>query len=320
MGWMYHDPYGAATGLLKLLNYVNNNPAPITGIEFYVNLLNTFVGKPPPILAGVVLGRQIALVGGYPTPHDYAASVGCAVMYGVLALIHLFNFLFSVYRGHYFYMTLGWILVCIFRVLGFSIRAIWSQDITRIHMALAGEFFLILGTYINLPFTILMAQRLFTWRHPVGGSRKLFIIVMIGIYIGILILAGAVVFAHFVPYLHSLSESTFTKYWDFEIAISILTSVIIGLYVLISVILTIWRPTIKDERLHTYQPWWIESFSPFYFPPRNAAQKADKIFMRKHSNHRDIVRVIAATPHKYSMVEGLSNERGNLKHNNHSIS
>lgn len=79
--------------------------------------------------------------------------------------------------------------------------------------------------------------------------------------------------------------------------------------------LSFWFPTKNDERLYTYQPWWIESFSPLYFVEKGAAQKAEETFMKRNSNHRHAIRVIAATHHHYKMVKGLSNERGDLKHN-----
>ena len=75
------------------------------------------------------------------------------------------------------------------------------------------------------------------------------------------------------------------------------------------------KPTTKDENLYTYQPWWIESFHPFYFVRPHAAQEAEESFMKRNHNHRHAIRVIAATHHHYKSVEGLSNERGNLKHN-----
>ena len=37
--------------------------------------------------------------------------------------------------------------------------------------------------------------------------------------------------------------------------------------------------------------------------------------MKRNSNHRHATRVIAATHHHFKMVKGLSNVRGDLKHN-----
>ena len=69
-----------------------------------------------------------------------------------------------------------------------------------------------------------------------------------------------------------------------------------------------WLPTSKDESRYTYQPWWIESFAPFYFVEKGAAQKAEASFMKRNSNHRHATRVIAATHHHFKMVKGLSNK------------
>ena len=48
---------------------------------------------------------------------------------------------------------------------------------------------------------------------------------------------------------------------------------------------------------------------------KNAAQKAEASFMKRNSNHRHATRVIAATHHHFKLVKGLSNQRGDLKHN-----
>ena len=79
--------------------------------------------------------------------------------------------------------------------------------------------------------------------------------------------------------------------------------------------LSLWLPTKKDENRYTYQPWWIESFAPFYFIKKGAAQEAAETFMKRNSNHRHATRVIAATHHHFKVVKGLSNQRGDLKHN-----
>lgn len=76
--------------------------------------------------------------------------------------------------------------------------------------------------------------------------------------------------------------------------------------------LSLWLPTKKDENRYTYQPWWIESFAPFYFIKKGAAQEAAETFMKRNSNHRHATRVIAATHHHFKVVKGLSNQRGIL--------
>ena len=60
------------------------------------------------------------------------------------------------------------------KFLGFLLRALWSTDILKIKFGLASEVFLIVSTFIIVSANLILAQRLFTWRHPVGGSRKLF--------------------------------------------------------------------------------------------------------------------------------------------------
>ncbi|PIS55180.1 hypothetical protein CJI97_001875 [Candidozyma auris] len=121
--------------------------------------------------------------------------------------------------------------------------------------------------------------------------------------------------AAFVPFIHFLSISAYESWKQ----VNMVSSVLIILYSLTSISLLglayFFQPTRKDENLYTYQPWWIESFSPFYFVKKNAAREAEETFMKRNSNHRHAIRVIAATHHHYNMVEGLTNQRGVLKHN-----
>ena len=48
---------------------------------------------------------------------------------------------------------------------------------------------------------------------------------------------------------------------------------------------------------------------------RKCCPKAEASFMKRNSNHRHATRVIAATHHHFKLVKGLSNQRGDLKHN-----
>lgn len=138
---------------------------------------------------------------------------------------------------------------------------------------------------------------------------------MITMYVVVGFLVVSTVLASFVPYINLLSKSAYVKWRKVNMA----TGICVILYSLTSISLIslsyLFPPTAKDESLYTYQPWWIESFSTFYFVQPGAAQNAEETFMKRNHNHRHAIRVIAATHHHYNMVEGLTNQRGNLKHN-----
>ncbi|KAK6460853.1 hypothetical protein DFJ63DRAFT_208399 [Scheffersomyces coipomensis] len=310
------DPeYTAVEGLFNLIGHMKNNPARGTGIALLVDLIHNLSGPNiPPTITKYAIGIQNNLFGGYPTPSQIAPNIVLTVLFFIIAIIHLALFLINFSRGHYFWISLGWVIYSLMRVIGFGLRAIWASDVTLLAIGLTSEVFSIIPSIVIVSLNLILAQRLFTWRHPVGGSRKLFWSVMFALYGVVILLVGVVISGSFIPYLHFLNQTT---YDNFRIVIKSVSILIIAysLTAIALIGLSFWLPTSKDENLYTYQPWWIESFSPFYFVEAGAAQRAEETFMKRNHNHRHAVRVIAATHHHYKMVKGLSNQRGDLSHN-----
>lgn len=87
-----------------------------------------------------------------------------------------------------------------------------------------------------------------------------------------------------VPYLYFLSRSNF----DMCRNVVKVTSVLICLYSLASMALVAFSfllPTTKAEKESlVYQPFWIKSFSPTYFPPKGAAKEGETLFVNHHIN------------------------------------
>ncbi|ABN67952.1 conserved hypothetical protein [Scheffersomyces stipitis CBS 6054] len=308
-------PYTAIKGVMHLIYAIQNSPDPGTGIIPLVEYAKNLLGpKIPDSIIYWNLGNQNGLFGGYPSRWDIAPSIAFAVIFFILAVMHLVIFGINFSRGHYFWITFIWGLNACMKVMGFSMRAYWSYDITRVKLGLASEVFCIIPFVIMVSFNLILAQRLFTWRHPVGGSRWLFWNFMFALYGFVCILLVVTIIASFFPYLYFLSYRAYFQYQQVVMA----TCILIIAYSLTSIALialSYWAPTKKDENLYTYQPWWIESFHPFYFVQPFAAQKAEETFMKRNHNHRHAVRVIASTHHHYNVVEGLNNQRGDLKHN-----
>ncbi|CAN3365221.1 hypothetical protein DICA3_E22540 [Diutina catenulata] len=303
------------TGIMALINSLFPVHDKGTGIKKLVDFSHHLLG--PIIPAEIIeynIGVQNNLFGDYPTSADVAPSILFAALFGVLLFIHLIIFAINTSRGHYFYISLAWVVYCAFRVIGFALRAVWAKDVTKIAVGLTSEVFCIVASIVIVSFNLLLTQRLFTWRHPVGGSRKLFWFFMLTTYAFVFVVIAITVMASFIPYLHFLQRKAYLSYQYVVMA----SAILILLYSLTSIALlalSYWAPTKKDERLYTYQPWWIESFAPTYFVRKNAAQQAEETFMKRNSNHRHATRVIAATHHHYNMVEGLSTSRGDLSHN-----
>ncbi|KAL6452705.1 hypothetical protein SBY92_000044 [Candida maltosa Xu316] len=309
------DPYTAATGLLEILFHVYDNPDRGTGIHVLVARCKNLLGnRLPPVFIHNAVGKQVNLFGKYPLHSDYAPSILFATLFAVIAVLHLAVFSINFYKGHYFFLNLVWSFIAVVRLVSFVLRATWTLDITMAREGIAGEILLVIPSILLISTNLILAQRLFTWRHPVGGSRRLFWIFMISLYAFVAILIVVAALGSAIPYLYFLSTKRFLLYINLNRWISIM--VILYTLTAVSLIgLSFWFPTKKDEKLYTYQPWWIESFSPFYFVKKGAAQEAEESFMKRNSNHRHAIRVIAATHHHYKMVKGLSNERGDLKHN-----
>ena len=309
------DDYSVSEGLIHLVLSINNGAAEGTGIMPLVGFAQNLIGKKLPAeLISYNVDTLNNLFGGYPTHADLAPSIVFTVLFGVFTIVHTIILCINTSRGHYFYLSYVWIFYSIMKFLGFLLRAVWATDILKIKCGLTSEVFLIVSTFVMVSANLILAQRLFTWRHPVGGSRKLFWGFMFATYGMVLVVVAITILASFVPYLYFLSEKSY-KSW---IKVVQFTAVLILAYCFTSVALiglSFWLPTKKDENRYTYQPWWFESFAPFYFVKKGAAQEAEATFMKRNSNHRHATRVIAATHHHFKMVKGLSNQRGDLKHN-----
>ncbi|KAK6199923.1 uncharacterized protein RJT21DRAFT_114367 [Scheffersomyces amazonensis] len=311
----YDPQYTTVEGVVNLILRMENYPARGTGISKLVDLVHNLSGPNiPPTVVSYVVGLQNNLFGSYPGTDEVGPSILFTVLFFIITLMHLLLFVINFSRGHFFWVSIGWIFYGLMRTVGFALRAVWASDVTLIAIGLTSEVLCIVPSIIIVSLNLILAQRLFTWRHPVGGSRKLFWGFMLTTYAVVILLIGVVIFGSFIPYLYFLNQSAYDSY---RVAVKSISILVIA-YSLTSIALiglSFWLPTSKDENLYTYQPWWIESFSPFYFVQPGAAQRAEETFMKRNHNHRHAIRVIAATHHHYKMVKGLSNERGDLKHN-----
>ena len=310
------DPYTPSVGFLRLAAAWMNNPDIGTGINRLVILVQSLLGPvvPPTIIDYVVL-EQNTLFGGYPTEAYFIPSIIFSVVFFIIGLVHVSIFIMNCSRGHYFWISGAWILYSMMKFIAFALYAAWAKEITLILTGLTSEILLIIPSIIIDSANLILAQRIFTWRHPVGGSRKLFWGIMLSLYALVLIIIGITIAASFIPYLWYLSTAAYNGWQRVVMASSILIILYTVAAMALIVLSFLWPPTTKDENLHTYQPWWIESFSPFYFVQPGAAQKAEETFMKRNHNHRHAIRVIGATHSHYKVVQGLSTERGDLKHN-----
>ncbi|KAK6454382.1 uncharacterized protein RJT20DRAFT_58310 [Scheffersomyces xylosifermentans] len=305
----------ASRGVYDLMLLLNHAMYKGTGVQLILNMGHNLVGPhiPKSILAYAVT-VQNNLFGGYPTSVDIVPCGVFSGVFGTFIILHLIIFSLNVSRGHYFTLSLFWAFTCLVRMISFIMRLLWAQDIQRMPTGVGSEVFLVLPSILLVSTNLLLAQRLFTWRHPVGGSRKLFWGIMLGLYIFVLILTLLTILASVIPYEYGLDFRMYNIYRNL-VKFTSVTIIIYTLTASLLIGLSYWSPTKKDENLYTYQPWWVESFSVFYFVKKGAAREAEESFMRRNHNHRHAIRVIAATHHHYNVVEGLNNQRGDLSHN-----
>lgn len=309
------DPYSATSGLLELLLHVFENPDRGTGVYVTVARGKNLVGDNlPPVFIHNVIGKQLNLLGKYPLHNDVAPLILFACIFLVITILHFALFLINYSRGHYFMLNLIWAFTMMIRMLSFILRATWAVNIVNVKEGIAGEVFFVIPNVLLVSTNLILAQRLFTWRHPVGGTRRLFWVFMISLYLLAAIILAVAILSSAIPYLYYLSTERFFVYINLNRWASIMV-IVYSLTATSLIGLSLWLPTKKDENRYTYQPWWIESFAPFYFIKKGAAQEAAETFMKRNSNHRHATRVIAATHHHFKVVKGLSNQRGDLKHN-----
>ncbi|CAX41507.1 conserved hypothetical protein [Candida dubliniensis CD36] len=310
------EEYTAIHGVSRILRFLNNYPAEGTGTLILSEKAKNLIGpKLPQILIDYSTATQLNLFGDYPNKSDIIPSAIFIGLFSIIAILHLIVFSINYYRGHYFWLSLGWVFYAICRILGFALRIVWSHDLTDCKVGITSEVFLIIPTVLIASFNLVLAQRIFTWRHPVGGSRKIFWTLMWILYA---LVAGVVAMTIVTSgglNIYLLSEANYSRYKKVVMSTSIL--IIIYSLTAVGLILLAWlfKPTKKDENLYTYQPWWIESFAPFYFVKKNEPQIAALSFLKRNHNHRYAIRVIAATHNLHKTVKGLTNQRGDLTHN-----
>lgn len=301
----YKNGAAEGTGILKLLKKSK---------EIFGNNI-------PTVLEQYVLSVQHSTFGDYPHKRDIAPSVIFMVVFFIFFIAHLYIFTKNFARGHKFWLSLLFAFYCLLRVLGWLLRIVWACNIMRVETGLASSVFIIVSSVFLAGLNLVLAQRIFTWRHPKFGSRNLFWAIMIGIYAfvtGVVVMAivGAV-----IPYIYFLSEHHYhmcKQVVQAAAIFNVLFSLLAGLLCLCAFI---FKPSSAAQRTFTYSPWWIESFDMFYYVPKNSCQMAEDTFKTRDAHAFNAVRVIASTSHQDNAIEkvhSVTSKSGSLDHN-HSI-
>ncbi|QPG76472.1 hypothetical protein FOA43_003861 [Brettanomyces nanus] len=323
----------SADPLASLMSQMTNGAASGTGIIKLMGLTKSYlnldsVNDIPDYLVLDVKQVQQAQFGSYPDSKDVAPSGIFTAIFLLLSAAHLAMFIVNRSRGHKFYMSLAFSFYCMMRFVGFAMRISWAKNILRLKVGLASEVFLIIPTVLLASFNLVLAQRLFTWKHPIIGTRKLFWWGMLALYSVVIAVVVMAIVAGLVPYLYFLSQS----HYDMCRNAMKVASTLIVMYSLLSMILVgaaYLFPTSQKERDSLiYQPFWVKSFSPCYFPPKGAAKTGETLFIRRHAgDSRQPLRTIVGAGMKLidnheepesdelNDFENAGEEKFTLKHN-----
>lgn len=304
------------SGLVDILRSQTNGAADGTGIKVLEDqAAHLLGGEIPDFLVDYVQGLQLLIFGSYPSHSDVAPSAVFTAVFAIFFLAHLFVFSKNYSRGHKFWLSLGFAIYALFRLLGFALRAAWAKNILKLETGIASEIFLILPTVVLASLNLVLLQRIFTWRHPVFGSSTLFWTLMYLVYLLVIAVIVMTIVASVVPYLYLLSQS----HYDMCKNVQKVSAILVCLYSLLAICLTLLAFLFKQRQsLNTtvYQPWWITCFKPTYFVPKNAAQELEESFMQRDHNARHSIRIIASSNHQFTSVEHpVSDSPNNLRHN-----
>ncbi|KAG7903290.1 hypothetical protein KL935_000822 [Ogataea polymorpha] len=314
----------------SLIDSLTNHAAKGTGIVKLVGIAKKALHlqsnqQIPDALIIYLKDQQQSQFGSYPDHNDVSPSSVFTAVFSLLMLGHLFVFIKNNTRGHWFPLSLGFATYCLIRLLGFALRIAWAKDILRLHTGIASEVMLVLPTVFLASLNLVLAQRLFTWRHPVGGNQKFFQIAMMTIYLVVVAVVIMTIVAGVVPYLYFLNQSHYNMCRN----VVKVTSVLICFYSLLAILLVLCAflipPSSRDKKATVFQPFWITSFAPTYYAPRGAAEEGQYLFVQRHGelckySERTILKggdlySMADEPSQLNQFEAQKEAIYSIKHN-----
>lgn len=278
-----------STAIAQLLKLQTDNAADGTGIVKLVEITKNFLhlenaNEIPQLLIDYVQSQQQAQFGSYPDHKDIAPSSIFLALFVIFSICHGSLFVINYIRGHKFWLSLAFCFYATLRWLGFALRIVWAKNILSLHVGIASEVLLVLPIVFLASFNLVLAQRIFTWRHPVLGNNKYFWYTMLALYSVVIAVVIMTIVAGVIPYLYFLSRS----HYDMCRNVVKVTSILITLYSLLSiafVAFTFILPVSESNKnALIYQPFWIKSFSPFYLTPKNSSKESEKIFLNEYKD------------------------------------
>lgn len=273
---------------------------------FFGGSLPSGVALPTRLIA-MVKDYQPAIFGDYPDSSDVAPCAVFLSIFTIITAIHTWLFIKNRSLGHKFYVSLGLAIYSLIRTLSFILRLAWAENFLNLDLGLTATIFLVLSTIFLPSLNLILAQRYFTWKHPLYGSHKSFTSVMYIIYS---LLCGVVVMtiiAAVVQTKYLLSQHHFKMTKQVLQASSVLVLIYSAIAALLVVVAFIIPPTKRDQQVLTYQPYWIKSFAWNYFVPKGAA-RAEAQLVSEDQKHA--IRVINSSSYHYETTHDASEHQG----------
>ena len=314
--------------LLGLFKIMTNGAAYGTGsmklMSMAKDLIKGFFGgsmpagvEVPSRLESLVRAKQPAIFGDYPTNSDVAPSAVFLSIFAIITMFHTGLFIKNYTLGHKFFVSLGLAFYSLMRTLSFILRLAWAKHFLNLDLGLTATIFLVLCIIFLPSLNLILAQRYFTWKHPLYGSHKVFKALMYVIYALVVGVVVMTIVAAAVQTIYLLSEHHFNMTKQVIQASSILItiySVIAAVLVFLSFVIP---PTKKDQEIITYQPYWIKSFKWNYFVPKGTAQREEQLISE---DQRHAVRIINSSEYHYETTHNAEEHQSEHRlHHNSSI-
>lgn len=268
------------SGLLAVMN-IPKDVATGTGLRELLSLVNTLLGdiRIGQTIIDMVISSQMAIFGGVPNPEqDRAPCILFIVLHCIFCVANGSIFLWNLYNRHLFLLTGSnavYNLVC---AIGFGLRLKWC-DYTIQYLVAVFSVCLPIGTSFYLNFTnTVLGHRIFTKRHPETGNSSWFHIIMTIFYVLIIGVVVAAILGQALPYLYFMGQTHYTMCRTVAKVMGVFCVLwALGGLALVVLAYAIPQGSIGHEfplrskkpaqsLRDTTTPYWIKSFSPFYYP------------------------------------------------------
>lgn len=293
------------TPLAAIKQNYTGTPATGTGIKPFVAWAKA-QGLLTPITIQIIVPQLQGLFGGYPK--NKATEIGpdglFIALFAILFLSHLGMWMFNLTRKHNFFLQLGFAFFCALKVIGFACRLAWAHNVANISLGIASVIFIQVGQLILQSLNLVLAHRIFTWRHPETGSHWLFVHFINLIYMVVLAVIVMAILGEALPFVYFMGQHHYNMCKNVMKAAAVLNLFYASLPLQFLVVAYALKPgtiykrpkifnkfTQREERPMplVYQPSWIKSAQLFYYP-----QRGSQIQIYKGEPGSDAVRIIAS--------------------------